>query len=122
MDVTSPPQIAAAVQAVRDATGGKLDILVNNTGAFNLMAAADQRIEEAKALYDVNVFGLLAVTQAFLPLLLAVGDGSGGMVANVSSVAAVMSPVFQVAYASSKAAVSSMSHTMRKEFAPLGVR
>ncbi|KAK9770723.1 hypothetical protein SCAR479_12612 [Seiridium cardinale] len=120
MDVSSQPQIDTAVETVREAAGGRLDILVNNAAAFNLMPVADQNMDDARAMFDVNVFGLLAVTQSFLPLLVAAAGEA--IVANVSSISAPSEPVFQGVYAASKAAVFAMSGVMRKEFAPLGVR
>lgn len=120
MDITSPAQIDAAVQTVRKATGGQLDVIINNAAAFNLMPMADQDIDQARGMFNVNVFGLLAVTQAFLPLLTAAGGDA--VVANVSSISVPAEPVFQGIYAASKAAVFTMTGVMRKEFAPLGVR
>ncbi|KAK6193918.1 hypothetical protein LQW54_011985 [Pestalotiopsis sp. IQ-011] len=130
MDVTSAAQIAAAVDVVRAATGGggRLDVLVNNAAAFNLMPLADQNLDDARAMFDVNVFGPLAVVQAFLPLLLAAtstsssSSGSRPVVANIGSVSAAAEPVFQGAYAASKAALSAMSGVLRKELAPLNIR
>lgn len=121
MDVTSRADIDAAVETVRKSVaGGKLDILVNNAGAFNLMPLIDQNLDDARAMFNVNVFGLLAVTQAFLPLLLAAGPGA--VVANVSSISVTAEPAFQGVYAATKAAIFTMSGVMRQEFAPLGVR
>jgi NAD(P)-dependent dehydrogenase (short-subunit alcohol dehydrogenase family) len=120
MDISSQPQIDAAVEAVRTATGGKLDILINNAAAFNLMPLADQNLDDARKLFEVNFFGLLAVTQAFLPLLIAIGGDA--IVANVSSISVTAEPVYQGIYAASKAAIFTMSGSMRKELAPLGVR
>ncbi|ETS87033.1 hypothetical protein PFICI_00861 [Pestalotiopsis fici W106-1] len=123
MDVLQPAQITAAVDAVRSATGGRLDILVNNAAVFNLMPLADQDLDDARAMFNVNVFGMLAVTQAFLPLLTATAAvGGRPLVANVGSISAQAEPVFQGIYAASKAAVAAMSGVMRKELAPLGIR
>ncbi|KAF7540854.1 hypothetical protein G7054_g1024 [Neopestalotiopsis clavispora] len=125
MDVSQPDQIAAAVDAVGKATEGRLDILVNNAAAFNLMPLADQNLDDARAMFNVNVFGTLAVTQGFLPLLTASAAAGGRarpLVANVGSISGLAEPVFQGTYAASKAAVAAMTGVMRKEFAPLGVR
>lgn len=76
-------------------------------------------------MFDVNVFGPLAVTQAFLPLLLAAASSSSGtrpVVANIGSISAAAEPVFQGVYAASKAALFAMSGVMRKELAPLNIR
>lgn len=80
----------------------------------------DAPIAKVKAEYEVNVFGLLAVTQAFFPLL----KEANGMVVNQSSIAGLRSGCqpFIGAYSSSKAAVTAMSNTMRVEFEPFGVK
>lgn len=70
LDVLQPAQIQAAVAAVKKETGGTLDILVNNAGATRFMPLLDENIEEAKKLYDVNVWAPLEVTRAFMPLLM----------------------------------------------------
>ena len=69
LDVTSTSSISAALTMVRDITGGGLDILINNAGYGYMMPLMDADIEKVKSNFDVNVFGVLAVTQAFFPLL-----------------------------------------------------
>ena len=86
LDVTSASSIAAAAAIVREKTGGKLDILINNSGARYVVPALDADIEAAKKMFDVNLWGALAVTQAFAPLVIA----AKGSVINISSVAAVL--------------------------------
>ncbi|KAF4943232.1 hypothetical protein FGADI_13547 [Fusarium gaditjirri] len=68
LDVTFPESISDLLAKIQT-KGIKLDILVNNAGcaSFNPLVHAD--IDNAKALYDVNVWGSLRVTQAFIPLL-----------------------------------------------------
>jgi 1-acylglycerone phosphate reductase len=72
---------------------GRLDVLVNNAARFALRPVADVVPDDARALFDTNVFGVLAVTQAFLPLLMA---GSSGVVVNVSSISADCARRFRV--------------------------
>jgi 1-acylglycerone phosphate reductase len=100
------------------------------------MPLLDANLQEARDLFEANVFGVLAVTQAFLPLLArgaaTTGTGTGtessalgkefGLVVNVSSLSAFMCPPFQGVYAASKAALVALGHTMRVEFAPFNVR
>lgn len=120
LDVTFPESISAAVSQVTRITGGKLDFLVNNAGYGYMMPLMDASISEVKRNYDVNVFGLLAVTQAFFPLLRA----AQGMVVNQSSIAGLGAGYqpFIGSYSSSKAAVTALSNTMRVELTPFGVR
>lgn len=120
LDVTSADSISVAVKQVEAITGGKLDFLVNNAGYGYMASLLDASIAKVKAEYEVNVFGLLAVTQAFFPLL----KEANGMVVNQSSIAGLRSGCqpFIGAYSSSKAAVTAMSNTMRVEFEPFGVK
>lgn len=118
MDVTSDASIATAVQAVTRDAGGKLDVLVNNAGVNHIMPFADASMASIRAVLDTNVAGVLAVTQAFLPLLVS----ARGVVANIGSVNQVFNPPFQVAYNASKAALAAISDTLRVELAPVGVR
>ncbi|KAK5629920.1 hypothetical protein RRF57_005635 [Xylaria bambusicola] len=129
LDVTSSSSIDAAVVHISSATGGKLDILINNAGVMHIMPFADTDVEAARRLFEVNVVGVFAVTKAFLPLLLAaVGTNESPgrpycpLVANIGSVNEVFRPTFFGIYNASKAAVEALSGTIRTEFAPLGVR
>jgi 1-acylglycerone phosphate reductase len=96
LDVTSATSIAACVQQVRSKTGGKLDILVNNAGVAIFGPLIHASIEDGKAAYDVNVWAPLAVTQAFLPLLIE----SKGVILNISSIAGAVPLAWQGMYAS----------------------
>ena len=69
LDVTSDESVAAAADAVK-AHAGRLDVLVNNAGVGGAAGPpADTRIVEIRDLFEVNVFGPIRVTNAFLPLL-----------------------------------------------------
>ncbi|KXX82829.1 NADPH-dependent 1-acyldihydroxyacetone phosphate reductase [Madurella mycetomatis] len=118
LDVTAPETIARCKETVEKRTGGTLDVLVNNAGAEFVCPLLDVDIAEAKKLYDVNVWGPLAMVQAFAPLLIR----AKGIVANHGSIASVLTMVWSGAYASAKAAEARMSEVMRLELAPLGVR
>lgn len=82
LDVTSSSSIARCVEHVRKRTGGTLDMLVNNAGRDFLMPLLDVDINDAKELFDVNFWSVLAVTQAFAPFLIQ----AKGVVVNQSSV------------------------------------
>lgn len=85
LDVTDADSIAAAVRTVR-ARHGHLDVLVNNAGvmqdAFD-KKPSQQSLDVWRSTFDTNVFGLVAVTNAFLPLLTL---AEGARIVNVSSV------------------------------------
>jgi 1-acylglycerone phosphate reductase len=82
------------------------------------MPISDLSIAEAKKLFDLNVWSYLAVTQAFLPLILK----SQGIIVNQTSVSSACTVPFQSTYNASKAAIATFSDTQRLELAPFGVR
>ncbi|KAJ4422784.1 hypothetical protein N0V82_002563 [Gnomoniopsis sp. IMI 355080] len=118
LDVTRKESIEQCLQYIKTKTGGKLDVLVNNAGADCTMPLLDVSLEEAKALYDLNVWAVLALTQAFVPMLIK----ARGTVVNINSVGAQMILAWGGIYFSSKAAANSISETLRIELKPLGVR
>lgn len=118
LEVTSATSIAEAVAKISAKTGGKLDYLVNNSGSGYNMPVTDIDLEEAKKIFDVNFFGVIAVTQAFMPLLLK----SHGTVVNNTSIVSVAPLPFLGIYNASKAAAHSISHNMRLELEPLGIK
>lgn len=83
LDVTSEGSIARCVENVREHTGGTLDVLINNAGRDFIMPLLDVNIHDAKKHLDTNFWSVLAVTQAFAPLVIK----AKGVVVNHSSVA-----------------------------------
>ena len=114
LDVLSDSSIAACVSKL-----SSLDILVNNAGVQYTMPVSDMSIPEAKKLFDLNVWSYLAMTQAFLPLLLK--SSKGGMIVNQTSIASVTSVPFQGAYTASKSAMAMFSDAQRLELAAFGI-
>lgn len=82
LDVTLPHTIARCKDIVAKRTGGTLDVLVNNAGVEFNSPLLDTDVAEAKRLFDVNVWGVLAMVQGFAPLLIE----AGGVVFNQSSI------------------------------------
>jgi 1-acylglycerone phosphate reductase len=82
------------------------------------MPAQDVDLDDARDCFETNFFGLVAMTQAFVPFLIL----SKGLIINIGSVAAILPYVFGSIYNASKAAVHSYSHTLRLELEPFGVR
>lgn len=84
LDVTDPQTIADAAEEVTRKFG-RLDILVNNAGVFIddfAKAPSEQSLETWRTTFDTNLFGVVAITQAFLPLL---RKSDAGRIVNVSS-------------------------------------
>lgn len=82
LDVTSEESIGQCAKEVEKLTGGSLDILVNNAAIGTFMPLLDTPIDEAKKVYDSNVWAIVLMTQAFAPMLIK----SKGTVCNISSV------------------------------------
>jgi len=119
MDVTDAASIAAArSQVERALSPGSLAGLVNNAGIAGAGPLELIPLEEFRRVLEVNLIGVLAVTQAFLPLLKA----ARGRIVNVSSVAGRGALPFMGPYAASKFALEAMSDSLRRELLPFGVR
>jgi len=118
LDVTSSADISAAASHVSAATNGSLDVLVNNAGQTHVSMLADQDMDSLKKIYDVNVFSIVALTQAFLPLLLA---SKGTVVNHVGSLTTLLDLPGRGAYGSSKHAASALSNVLRLELSPFEV-
>ena len=119
LDVTEPASVEAARELVERRTDGRgLDVLVNNAGyalpgPLEALAEADLR-----GLFDTNLFGLLAVTRAFLP---AMRERGLGRVVNVGSIMGRVAMPLLGAYNASKHAVAAVTDALRMELAPFGV-
>jgi NADP-dependent 3-hydroxy acid dehydrogenase YdfG len=83
LDVTNQTQITDAVAAVTKETDGRLHYLINNAGHNRYMPILDENIAEARELFDTNVWGSLAVTQAFAPLVIQ-AKGTIGFVTSIA--------------------------------------
>ncbi|HWM85580.1 MAG TPA: SDR family oxidoreductase [Kofleriaceae bacterium] len=119
LDVTDPESIASAAGAVDKLTGGHgVDVLVNNAGYGDIAPLEMQSDADVRAHYETNVFGLLAVTRAFLPAMRRRGRGR---IINVSSLGGRFTLPFFGAYNSTKHAVESLSDAFRLELRPLGI-
>lgn len=90
LDVTVPDSIAWCKEIVTKRTGGRLDVLVNNAGIETNSPLLDANMEQAKKLYEVNVWGPLAMVQAFAPLLVE----AKGVVFNQSSIDGALNMVW----------------------------
>lgn len=127
IDVTDDASVAAAAETVRD--GGGLDVLINNAGILGSGTAfADVTADDLAEVYATNVFGLVRVTQAFVPLLeesenpvivnVSSGMGSLGVTSDPSR---IESTIVTLAYPSSKTAVNMITTQYAKALANMKV-
>lgn len=142
IDVTSSGSIAAAAARVREEFG-RLDVLVNNAGISRAAgsgtasiaelrrrgAPSSATLDEVREVFETNVFGVIAVTQAFLPLL---REAPLGRIVNVSSrlgsLSSITSPDFPqpgvggIAYAPSKSALNAVTVAFAQELASTRIK
>lgn len=116
-DVTVPKQVDALFDRIAREHGG-LDVLVNNAGVglFGPFEKLDDSLWQR--VFEVNVFGLARVTRAALPLL---RRRKGARIINVSSVLGHRGLPLMSGYGASKAAVNSLTESLRTELAPEGI-
>jgi NAD(P)-dependent dehydrogenase (short-subunit alcohol dehydrogenase family) len=123
-DVTDPAAVAKGVDEVRRAlAGGKLSGLVNNAGVAVPGPLLELPVAEFRRQIEVNLVSVLAVTQAFFPLLRKASDGGGkaARIVNISSVAGHIAIPFLGPYAASKHGVEGLSDSLRRECMLYGV-
>ena len=124
IDVTDNDTVLKAAAAVREALDGRtLDGLVNNAGITVAGPMLDLPLEDFQQQLDVNVTGIVRVTQAFGPLLGVDEDlaGGPGRIVMMSSVAGEMGAPFLGPYAASKHAVEGLSKSLRRELMLYGI-
>ena len=131
LDVTDDASITAAAEQIA-ARHGRLDILVNNAGIFIddfQRKPSEQSLETWRNTFDTNLFGVIAITQAFLPLL---RKSEAGRIVNVSSLLGSIaehtdpqSPIFEFkmpAYNVSKSALNAWTVHLAHELRGIGIK
>ncbi len=117
LDVTKLGQINTAVVAAKDRFGS-IDVLVNNAGYGHLGLFEETTDADARAQFETNVFGLMNVTRAVLPVMRA---QRSGRVFNLSSVAGIAGFPMASLYCASKFAVEGYSLALAEEVRPFGI-
>lgn len=112
LDVTDLESVAAAAEVADD-----VDLLVNNAGVLSFGATLATSAEDFRRDFDTNVVGVLQVTQAFAPTLIA----REGAVANVVTLVGLSPMVGMAPYCASKAATHSLTQSLRADLRPHGV-
>ncbi len=117
LDVTQPDEVHEAVNKALSKFES-IDVLVNNAG-FGMIGAVEEVPDaEARRLFDTNVFGLLSVTRAVLPMM---RERHKGHIINISSVGGFVSVVGSGMYCASKFAVEGLSEALAQEVAPMNI-
>ena len=119
LDVTDDISVKNAVQAISSETGGRVDALINNAGYGLNGAFEDLSMDEIKAQYETNFFGLIRVTQALLPTM---RRQKSGTIVNISSGAGRFGFPSGSAYVSTKFAIEGLSESMSYELEPFGIK
>lgn len=117
LDLNDSDSIPAVVeQAI--AAFGRIDVLVNNAGYFQMGPLESSTMEQIRAQFETNLFGLIALTKALLPHM---RDHRGGTIINVASLSAEQGYPFASVYSASKAAVVVLSEALHIELDGLGI-
>jgi NAD(P)-dependent dehydrogenase (short-subunit alcohol dehydrogenase family) len=117
MDVRSDDSVQAAVQSLL-AQAGRIDLLVNNAGYVQFGAIEESSIADAQAQLDTNLFGVIRMVQAVLPVMRQQGSGR---IINISSIVGHVAAPYGGLYATSKFALEGLSEALREEVRPFGV-
>jgi len=123
-DVTDDAAIKREAAKVEAALGGRaLDALINNAGVAVAGPVGYLDLDDLKRQMDINVYGPIRVTQAFLSMLGAdhSRQGTPGRIINMSSVAGKMASPFMSPYAMSKHALEALSESLRRELSKHGI-
>ncbi|APP76289.1 oxidoreductase [Xanthomonas vesicatoria] len=118
MDLRDAASVQRAVDGIVGRSG-RIDVLVNNAGANLVGAVEETSIEEAAALLDTNVLGILRTIQAVLPHMRA---KRAGRIVNVSSVLGFLPAPYMGVYAATKHAVEGLSESLDHELRQFGIR
>jgi NAD(P)-dependent dehydrogenase (short-subunit alcohol dehydrogenase family) len=114
LDVTDAASIAACIAAA-----GPIDVLVNNAGIGLMNALEGVPLDAARATFETNTFGTMAMAQAVLPQF---RERGAGVIVNVTSAVTVKPLHLLSVYTASKAAVDAFSGCLALELEPLGIR
>src|SRR6266581_3713870 len=118
LDVGSETSVQTCVQTILERTG-RIDLLVNNAGVAQGGALEENSLEDARAQFETNVFGVLRMLKAVLPVMRRQG---GGQIITVSSLLGVVAMPYLSLYASSKFALEGMIEGLYHELRPFHIR
>ena len=117
LDVTQPESWQAAVKEI-SAAHQRLDVLVNNAGTHDDAFLAQMKPESWREVLAVNLDGVFHGCRAVLPAMI---SQHGGRIINIASLSALLAPPGQTNYAAAKAGVVSLTQSLAKEVARIGI-
>jgi short-subunit dehydrogenase len=117
-DVTRDESVEVAVREVLTKTG-RIDVLVNNAGVGLFAGAEESSLHQAKSIFDVNLFGVIRMTNAVLPTM---RRQRRGRIVNISSIMGLIPAPYSALYAASKHALEGYSESLDHEVRGSGVR
>jgi NAD(P)-dependent dehydrogenase (short-subunit alcohol dehydrogenase family) len=117
-DVRSDESVRSCVRIAMEVTG-RIDVLVNNAGFLSVGAVEEVSLESAKAQFETNFFGSVRMLHAILP---GMRERGSGRIINLTSLAGIVPLPFWGFYNASKAALESLTETLRYELMPFGVQ
>ncbi len=118
LDVTDEASVTSFVQWVLS-DAGRIDVLINNAGVSLMGPVEKTAVDEAQALFDTNLFGVLRMIRAALPSM---RKERSGLIVNISSVLGFLPAPFMGLYASSKHAIEGLSESLDHEVRDYNVR
>lgn len=120
LDVTDDSSVKDAVEKIV-LEKGRIDVLVNNAGYGLFGAFEDLSLDEIKAQFETNFFGVIRVTQHVLPIMRTPQNG-GGVIVNVSSINGLIAFPVISAYVGTKFAIEGLSESIAYELEPFGIK
>ncbi len=115
-DVSKAADAHAVVEAAIK-NYGRLDVLVNNAGVYDMKPLADITEEHFHAIFDIDVLGLLLISKEAAKHL-----GQGGSIVNIGSAVSRITPPSSAVYTAAKGAVDAITGVLSRELGPKGVR
>lgn len=118
LDVTKEEQVQDVFDRIAKEVG-YIDVLVNNAGFGKFLSFEDASLDEVKAMFDVNVFGVVACIKAVLPAMV---ERNSGHIINIASMAGKIATPKSSAYAATKHAIIGLSNSLRMELAATNIK
>ena len=118
MDVRDEISIQKAVDHIIEKTG-KIDVLINNAGLGTLGSLEDTNLEEARAVFETNVFGVHAMCRKVLPIMRAQNHGT---ILNITSIAGQVALPYRGIYNTTKFAIEGFSEALSMEVKPFNIK